>query len=141
MSTHGYIGRTDTNDPSILHLRYVHSDANFNALLPTLQSICRITFSGDTAAMLDAVLASDWFYLNAATTSDHSGLSGDEPVPGIGVTLGGAPTGEPRQTTFDHLGNDGDGEFIYLIDPTHGVVSLHSPDRGALPLGRHFLTA
>ncbi|MFC0027983.1 hypothetical protein ACFFMM_00395 [Micromonospora chaiyaphumensis] len=134
MSTHCFVGTTDPANPRLVYARFVLLDGYPGVVVPALAAIWVGHARRDAHALSTAILASDWEYLDPAiTATTESGLAGQRPVPGVGMTLASTTDGaidaaEPV-TVFPlsharHL----DVEWIYLIDPLTATVAVHTDD-------------
>jgi hypothetical protein len=138
VSTRCYVGAADPAHPHLVHARFVLVDGHPAAIVPVLARIWAGHAHRDTRALVTAVLAHDWEYLDNTITADTtSSFAGQQPVPGVGMTLATTTAGvvdppEPasvfplRQAT--HL----DATWIYLIDPDTATATVHSDDGDAL---------
>jgi hypothetical protein len=139
MGTRAYVGRPDPTDPTIVHLRYVHSDATPEYMVPTIAAIVQHTFAGDTTATVTALLEHTWTYLGVDVTDAHTSLHGDTPVAGVGMSIGTAEA-EPPTTmpaaTLDRLWV----RWIYLIDPHASTLTVLSTDDPANPTATYTFT-
>ncbi|MGC4815090.1 hypothetical protein ACLQ29_31635 [Micromonospora sp. DT228] len=137
MDTICYVSATDPVRPSIVRARYVHFDGYPLALIPQLRGIWTKTARRDTHALIDAVLAHDWYYLGSDVTPDTRSFPNQHPVRGVGVTLDDA---EPEPVTVFPLSRavDLDASWIYVINPTDHTITAHTGDgdpAGVHPLG------
>ncbi|MFG3302917.1 hypothetical protein [Micromonospora chersina] len=135
MSSHCYLGVTEPDRPRLAHARFVLCDGHPSAILPTLAAIWAGHAHYDTRALITAILACDWEYLDPdITAATHSGFAGQHTVPGVGMTLaltcadGTVDVLEPL-TLFplshaQHL----DIAWIYLLDPDTATVAVHTDD-------------
>lgn len=133
MGTRGHIGHARPDDPTTLLLRYVHSDASASDLLVALQDIHHRTFAGDITAMLNAVMAHDWVYLDADTTAHDTAMTGDEPVPGVGMALPTNLTDGTVTVPTDKVG-DLDSTCVCLIDADARTITALIGDAPATVL-------
>ncbi|MEV0005654.1 hypothetical protein AB0H28_25685 [Micromonospora sp. NPDC050980] len=136
MDTSCYVSVTDPVQPSIVRARYVHFDGYPLALIPQLRGIWAKTARRDTHALIDAVLAHDWFYLGFDITRNTRSFPNQHPVRGVGVTLDDAP--EPVTVFPLSRAVDLGASWIYVISPTDDTVSVHTGDGdpvGVHPLG------
>ncbi|MFF4893394.1 hypothetical protein [Micromonospora chersina] len=145
MSSHCYVGITEPDHPRLAHARFVLCDGHPSAMLPSLATIWAGHARYDTRALVTAILACDWQYLHPdITAATPSGLAGQHPVPGVGMTLastcadGTVDVLEPL-TVFPlsharHL----DVEWIYLLDPDTATVAVHTDDGS--PVARYPLS-
>ncbi|MFG1952454.1 hypothetical protein [Micromonospora sp. NPDC048830] len=130
MSTHCYIGATSPDNPHLVHARFVLFDGHPAVVLPTLAAIWDGHVDHDTAALITAILAHDWEYLDPdITATTRSAFPGQRPVPGVGMTL--ASEAEPSEpvTVFPlcharHL----DTEWIYLVEADTATIAVYSSD-------------
>lgn len=139
MGTRAYVGRPDPADPTIVHLRYVHSDAVPDYMVPTITAIVRHTFAGDTTATAAALLEHTWAYLGVDVTDNHTSLHGDTPVAGVGMILGAAEA-EPPTTMPAAALDELWVRWIYLIDPHAGTLTVLSTDDPASPTATYTFT-
>ncbi|MGR6319971.1 hypothetical protein Q2K19_26030 [Micromonospora soli] len=135
MSSHCYVGITEPDQPRLAHARFVLCDGHPSAILPSLAATWARHAHYDTRALVTAVLACDWEYLDPdMTAATRSAVAGQLPVPGVGMTLastcadGAVDVLEPV-TVFPlshsrHL----DVEWIYLLDPDTATVAVHTDD-------------
>ncbi|MEU5726850.1 hypothetical protein ABZ783_34240 [Micromonospora sp. NPDC047738] len=134
MSTHCFIGTTDSAKPHLVHARFVLFDGHPGVVVPTLAAIWVGHARRDAEALNTAILASDWEYLDPATTAaTGSGFGGQRPVPGVGMTLASTTDGAieaPEPVTVFPLSQARhlDAEWIYLIDPLTATVAVHTDD-------------
>ncbi|GAB3852329.1 hypothetical protein ACFPIJ_42180 [Dactylosporangium cerinum] len=139
MGTRAFVGRRDATDPTVAHLRYVHSDAVPEYMVPTLVAITQVTFAGDSTATVAALLAHTWAYLGADVTEEDTFLDGDTPVPGVGMILGAAETQPPTTLPVARLA-DLPAQWVYLIDPHAGTLTVLSTDDPANPAAIYTFT-
>ncbi|MFG2043948.1 hypothetical protein [Dactylosporangium sp. NPDC048998] len=139
MGTRGYVGRPDATDPTLLHLRYVHSDAVPEYMAPTLVAIQQVTFAGDTTATVTALLSCVWAYLGADVTASNAFPAGDTPVPGVGMAIHAAPA-DPPITVPTHRIGELSGQWIYLLDPQTNTLTVLSTDDPANPAATYTFT-
>ncbi|MEV6377653.1 hypothetical protein [Micromonospora musae] len=137
MDTSCYVSANDPTQPSVLRARYVHFDAYPLALIPRLRGIWAKIARHDTHALIDAILADDWFYLESDVTPDTRSFPNQHPVRGVGVTFDDA---EPEPVTVFPLSRAVDlgASWIYVINPTDHTVTAHTGDGdpvGVHPLG------
>jgi hypothetical protein len=133
VSSHCYVGATDPNDPHLVHARFVLVDGHPNVVLPTVAGIWAGHARYDTRALVTAVLAHDWEYLDPdATPATVSGFAGHHPVPGVGMPLAaaGGAVGAPEPVTVFSLchARHLDAGWIYLIDAATAMVAVHADD-------------
>ncbi|MGQ5265233.1 hypothetical protein ACTWLT_31220 [Micromonospora sp. ZYX-F-536] len=134
MSTHCYIGATDPDSPHLVHARFVLFDGHPSHVLPALAAIWAGSARYHTRALIAAILACDWEYLDAhITATTRSGFAGQRPVPGVGMTLASTTDGvidAPEPVTVFPLCHAGhlDAEWIYLIDPGTATTAVHTGD-------------
>ncbi|MEV0133678.1 hypothetical protein AB0H83_35100 [Dactylosporangium sp. NPDC050688] len=140
MGTRGYVGCPDATDPTVVHLRYVHSDAVPEDMVPALTAIQQLTFSGDTAATVTALLRRTWAYLGADVTTDDTFLAGDTPIAGVGMAIDAAPTDPPTAVPVARL-DELSGPWVYLIDPAANTLTVLSTDDPDHPVARYTFTA
>ena len=57
-----------------MHLRYVHSDAVPDYMVPTITAIAQHTFAGDLTATAVALLEHTWAYLGVDVTDKDASL-------------------------------------------------------------------
>ncbi|WP_346535513.1 hypothetical protein [Micromonospora sp. DPT] len=138
MTSRCYVGATDPHRPHIVRARFVLFDGYPTAVIPALAGIWAGHAHRDTHALVAAVLAHDWEYLDPTTSSEGPGR-----VPDVGVPLAGpdglAAAPEPV-TVFPlsqavHL----DVPWIYLIDTDTHSVAVYTGDGEAA--GRYHLDA
>ncbi len=131
MSTHCYIGATtDPDHPHLAHARFVLFDGHPAVVLPTLAAIWSGHAHHDTAALITAILAHDWEYLDPdITATTHSPFAGQRPVPGVGMTLASEVDPQEPVTVFPlcHAGHL-DAEWIYLIEADTSTIAVHTSD-------------
>lgn len=139
MGTRAYVGRPDPTDPTTVHLRYVHSDATPEYIVPTITAIAAHTFAGDITATAAALLEHTWAYLGVDVTDAHTFLAGDIPVAGVGMVLGAAEAEPPDTMPVAELG-DLPARWIYLIDPHAGTLTVLSTDDVTTPTATHTFT-
>ncbi|MEV0157592.1 hypothetical protein AB0H57_28240 [Micromonospora sp. NPDC050686] len=63
MSTHCFVGTTDSANPHLVHARFVLFDCHPGVVVPTLAAIWVGHAHRDAHALNTAILASDWEYL------------------------------------------------------------------------------
>ncbi|MEV4481828.1 hypothetical protein [Micromonospora coxensis] len=132
MSSHCYVGATDPDNPHLAHTRFVLSNGRPRMVLPTLAAVWAGRARYDTRALVTAILAYDWEYLDPYTPASLMGLAGHRPVPGVGMALtstGATVDGPEPVTVFPlcharHL----DADWIYLIDVGTATVAVHADD-------------
>ncbi|MFF4810003.1 hypothetical protein ACFY03_17490 [Micromonospora chersina] len=77
MSSHCYVGVTEPNHPRLAHARFVLCDGHPSVILPSLAAIWARHARYDTRALVTAILACDWEYLDpditGATRSPFAG--------------------------------------------------------------------
>jgi hypothetical protein len=146
VSTHCYVGTTDPAQPHLVHARFVLADGHPAVVVATLARIWTGRAHRDGRALVQALLAHDWEYLDATITAARvSVFAGQRPIPGIGMTLattipeGHMEAAEPL-TVFPlsqaaHL----DAQWIHLIDPATATVTVHTDD--GEPVGHYRLDA
>ncbi|WP_371409319.1 hypothetical protein OG423_05565 [Micromonospora zamorensis] len=127
MGTICYVSAIDAAQPSIVRARYVHFDGYPLAFIAQLRGIWASTARRDTQALIDAVLAHDWFYLGSDVTPDTRSFPHQHPVGGVGVTLDDS---EPEPATVFPLSHavDLDASWIYVISPADDTVTVHTGD-------------
>ncbi|MFI7523800.1 hypothetical protein [Micromonospora globbae] len=128
VNTHCYIGATRPENPHLVHARFV-LDGYPAVVLPALAAIWAGHTHHDTTALIAAILAHDWEYLDPdITATTLSPFAGQRPVPGVGMTLA-SEVNPPEQVTAFPLCHAGhlDAEWIYLIE-ANGTVAVHSGD-------------
>ncbi|SCG77680.1 hypothetical protein [Micromonospora inositola] len=145
MSTHCYVGTTGPTNPHVVHARFVLFDGYPAAVVPTLARIWAHHARRDAAALAAAVLAHDWECLDHRITAvTTSAFAGQQPVPGVGMTLATSSGGvvDPAEpvSVFPlcqavHL----DAGWIYVIDPATATVTVHTDDGD--PIARYRLDA
>jgi hypothetical protein len=135
MSTRCYVGTTDPRHPHLVRARFVLHDGYPSVIVATLSQIWARHAHGDTTALIDAILAHDWEYLDPDITANTtSGFAGQYPAPGIGMTLAATtPDGslcEPEPVCVFPLAQAGelDAQWIYLVDPVTDTVTVHCAD-------------
>ncbi|WP_319461458.1 hypothetical protein [Micromonospora sp. RTP1Z1] len=135
MSTRCYIGTTDPHRPHLVHARFVLFDGHPAAVIPALAGIWTGHARHDTRALIAAVVAHDWAYLDPTITAAPTcGFAGQHPVPGVGMTLASTSSDgtveAPEPVTVFPLSQAAhlDGLWIYLIDPTAARVTVHTDD-------------
>ncbi|MEU7171510.1 MULTISPECIES: hypothetical protein [Micromonospora] len=134
MSTSCFIGATSADAPHLVHARYVLFDGHPTVVLPTLAAIWSRHAHHDTAALISAVLAHDWEHLDPDTTAaTASGFAGQQPVPGVGMTLASSTDGvidAPEPVTVFPLCHAGhlDVEWVYLIGAGTSTIGVHTSD-------------
>ncbi len=130
MSIHCYIGATSPDKPHLVHARFVHFDGHPAVVPATLAAIWAGHADHDTAALITAILANDWEYLDPdITTATLSPFAGQRPVPGVGMTLASEVQPPEPVTVFPlcharHL----DTEWVYLIDAGTDTIAVHDSD-------------
>ncbi|MEU8299717.1 hypothetical protein AB0C04_20890 [Micromonospora sp. NPDC048909] len=134
VSTHCYIGVITPDNPRLVHARFVLFDCQPSVVLPTLAAIWAGHARYDTPALITAILAGDWEYLDPdITATTGSGIARQHPVPGVGMTLAcindGTVDGEEPVTVFPlchaaHL----DAEWIYLVEAGTATIGVHTGD-------------
>ncbi|MEV6931374.1 hypothetical protein AB0M46_43720 [Dactylosporangium sp. NPDC051485] len=139
MGTRGYVGCPDTTDPTIVHLRYVHSDAIPEYLVPALTEIQEQTFHGDTAATATALLRCTWAYLGTDVSTDTTFLAGDTPIAGVGMAIEATPTDPPTAVPVARLGELWE-PWVYLIDPATNTLTVLSTDDPTNPAATYTFT-
>ncbi|OKI45717.1 hypothetical protein [Micromonospora sp. CB01531] len=128
MRTHCYIGATRPENPHLVHGRFVLFDGHPAVVLPTLAAIWAGHAHHDAAALITAILAHDWEYLDPdITATTLSPFTGQRPVPGVGMTLGSEVDPPEPVTVFPlcharHL----DTEWIYLIEANTDTIAVHT---------------
>ncbi|MGC5022804.1 hypothetical protein [Micromonospora sp. DT47] len=143
MSTRCYIGTIDIHRPHLVHARFVFFDGHPAAVISALAGIWTGHARHDTAALIAAVLAHDWAYLDPTITTAASRLAGQYPVPGVGMALASTSADgmveAPEPVTVFPLSQAAhlDGLWIYLIDPTADRVTVHTDD--GEPVARYHL--
>ncbi|WP_433288476.1 hypothetical protein [Micromonospora sp. CA-244673] len=135
MSSHCYVGVTEPDHPHLAHARFVLCDGHPSVILPSLAAIWAGPARYDTRALVTAILACDWEYLDPdMTAATHSAFTGQLPVPGVGMTLASTCTDEtvdtPEPVTVFPLCHSRhlDVEWIYLVDPDTATVAVHTDD-------------
>ncbi|GIJ08436.1 hypothetical protein ACFFMR_29190 [Micromonospora andamanensis] len=134
MSTPCYIGATSPDTPHLAHARYVLFDGRPAVVLPALAAIWARHAHHDTAALIGAVLAHDWEHLDPDTTAaTTSAFAGQQPVPGIGMTLASSTNGvadTPEPITVFPLCHAGhlDVEWVYLIEADTATIGVYTSD-------------
>ncbi|MBM0259526.1 hypothetical protein [Micromonospora sp. 4G55] len=139
MSIHCYVGTPDHANPHVVHARFVRRDGQPTAVVPTLARIWAGRARRDAHALAAAVLAYDWEYLDDTITATACTLSGQHPVPGVGMPVG-APAAcgavvdasEPVSVFPLCRAGDLDTPWVYLIDPATSTVTVHTDDGEAL---------
>jgi hypothetical protein len=129
VNTHCYIGASRPENPHLVHARFVFVDGHPAVVLPTLAAIWAGRTHHDTTALIAAILAYDWEYLDPdITATTLPPFAGQRPVPGVGMTLT-SEVDPPEPVTVFPLCHAGhlDAEWIYLIGP-NGTVAVHSGD-------------
>ncbi|MCW3818595.1 hypothetical protein ONA91_29565 [Micromonospora sp. DR5-3] len=130
MSTHCYIGATRPDNPHLVHARFVLFDGHPAVVVPTLATIWAGHAHHDTIALITAILAHDWEYLDPDTIATTlSPFAGQRPVPGVGMTLA-SEVDPPEPVTVFPLCHAGhlDAEWIYLIGPDTDTIAVHTSD-------------
>ncbi|MFC0030153.1 hypothetical protein ACFFMM_11545 [Micromonospora chaiyaphumensis] len=135
MSSHCYVGVTEPHRPRLAHARFVLCGGHPSAVLPTLAAIWARHAHYNTRALVTAILASDWEYLDQdITAAAHSAFTGKHPVPGVGMALAsicaGGTVDAPESVTVFPLSHARhlDVEWIYLLDPDSATVAMHADD-------------
>ncbi|WP_435124410.1 hypothetical protein [Micromonospora tulbaghiae] len=132
MNTHCYVGATDPDRPHLVHARSVLVNGHPSVVLPALAAI----WAGnayDTRALITAILAYDWQYLDPDITATV-GYAGRRPVPGVGITLaataGGGAIDAPEPVTVFPLCHAAhlDVDWIYLIETATATIAVHTDD-------------
>ncbi|MEO3780479.1 hypothetical protein ABGB16_27430 [Micromonospora sp. B11E3] len=129
MSTHCYIGTTSPDNPHLVHARFVLFDGHPAVVLPALAAIWAGHTDHDTTALITAILAHDWEYLDPhITATTRSPFPRQRPVPGVGMTSSEVDPPEPV-TVFPlcHAGHL-DAEWIYLIEADTSTIAVHTGD-------------
>jgi hypothetical protein len=146
VSTSCYVGAADPHNPHLVRARYVHSDGHPHRMIETLHHIWATTAHLSTTTLIEVILAHDWDYLDACTDAGTtSGLSGQYPVVGVGMTLAATTPGgslaDPEPVSVFPLSRAGelDAAWIYLLDPATDTATVHTDD--GEPVGVHPLTA
>ncbi|MEU2610688.1 hypothetical protein ABZ570_03745 [Micromonospora sp. NPDC007271] len=130
MSTHCYIGATRPENPHLVHARFVLFDGHPAVVLPTLAAIWAGHADHDISALITAILAEDWEYLDPdITATTLSPFAGQRPVPGVGMTLA-SEVDPPEPVTVFPLchARHFDAEWIYLIESGTGTIAVHTSD-------------
>ncbi|MEV0811347.1 hypothetical protein [Micromonospora sp. NPDC050200] len=130
MSTHCYVGATDPDNPHLVHARFVLFDGHPGVVLPALAAIWAGQAHRDTRALITAILAHDWEYLDPdATATTRSGFAGQRPVPDVGMTLA-SEVDPPEPVTVFPLCHAGhlDADWIYLIEADTTAIGVHTGD-------------
>ncbi|MGW3890480.1 hypothetical protein ACWD69_17470 [Micromonospora chokoriensis] len=122
-----YVSAIDPAQPSIVHARYVHFDGYPLPLIAHLRRIWATTARRDTQALIDAVLAHDWYYLRSDVTPDTRSLPHQHPVVGVGVTFDDTES-EPAAVFPLSRAVDLDASWIYVINPADDTVIVHTGD-------------
>jgi hypothetical protein len=134
VSTHCYVGATDPDHPHLVHARFVLFDGHPNVVLPALAAIWAGHAYRNAQALITAILACDWEFLDAGiTATSRCGFAGQRPVPGVGMSLAGTSDGTvdaPEPVTVFPLCHAGhlDAEWIYLIEADTVTVGVHAGD-------------
>ncbi|MET8837554.1 hypothetical protein ABZV78_27075 [Micromonospora sp. NPDC004540] len=135
MSSHCYVGITEPDHPRLAQARFVLCDGHPSAMLPSLAAIWARHAHYDTRALVTAILACDWQYLDPdITAATHSPFAGQHPMPGVGMTLASTCTDEtvdaPEPVTVFPLSHARhlDVEWLYLLDPDTATVAVHTDD-------------
>ncbi|MER7276635.1 hypothetical protein ABT369_19545 [Dactylosporangium sp. NPDC000244] len=136
MGTRGYVGCADANDPTLLHLRYVHLDADPDVMVPAITAIQQDTFGGDTAATVTALLRCTWAYLGADVTADATFLDGDTAITGVGMAIEANPANPPLTVPADRIEHL-NGQWIYLLDPQANTLTVLTADDHDAPAATH----
>ena len=140
MRTCCLVGTINPDDPTTARVQYVHSDGNPSHILPTLDRIWSHTCAHDTTALVEALLAHPWSYLDAditAATADSATFR--KPIPGVGMAnvshVDNAPEVLPLRGAFGQV------DWVYLIDPAETTVAVYAAgDATTPPLTVHHLT-
>lgn len=130
MNTPCYVGATDPHRPYLVHARSVLVDGHPSAVLPALAAIWAGHAHHDTRALITAVLACDWEYLDPDITI---AIAGRRLVPGVGMTLASTNdgvVGAPEPVTVFPLCHAAylDVDWIYLIEAATAAVAVHADD-------------
>lgn len=137
MGNRCYVGTTEPARPAIVRARYVHFGGYPSALIPQLRGVWACHTRRDTSALIDAILAHDWFYLGSHVIPGTPSFPGQHPVAGVGVTLDDTFL-EPATVFPLSRAIDLGVSWIYLINPADDTVTVHSGDGdrvGVHPLG------
>ncbi|GLI03711.1 hypothetical protein [Phytohabitans aurantiacus] len=139
MSTHCLVGTINADDPATIRVRHVHFDGHPTNILPTLDRIWSTTCAHDATALLEALLAHEWSYLDADVTADTSvTFAGERPVPGVGVAsefdVGSTVEALPVDGPVDHV------RWVYVIDPAQSTIAVYEAAELTTPLNVHCLT-
>ncbi|MFJ6199148.1 hypothetical protein [Micromonospora sp. NPDC092111] len=134
MSTHCYLGAITPENPQRVQARVVLNDGHPEVVLPALAAIWAGHAHRDTRALITAILAHDWEHLDPdVTTATVSPLAGQQPVPGVGITLNSpteASVDPPEPVTVFPLchARHLDAPWIYLLHPDVDTVTVHTTD-------------
>ncbi|MEU5529377.1 hypothetical protein ABZ744_20820 [Micromonospora chersina] len=137
MSSHCYVGVTESDRPRLAHARFVLCDGHPSVILPSLAAIWAGHAHYDTRALVTAILACDWEYLDPdMTAATRSSFAGQFPVPGVGMTLASTSTStdgtvdSPEPVTVFPLSHARhlDVDWIYLLDPGAATVAVYTDD-------------
>ncbi|MGN9807123.1 hypothetical protein [Micromonospora sp. L32] len=130
MNTPCFVGTTDPAKPHLVHARFVLLDGHPGVVVPALAAIWAAHAHCDTRALIGAVLARDWEYLDPATTATTVCGLGQQSVPGVGIPLTGCVVDAPEPVTVFPLCRAGhlDAQWIYLVDPATDTVAVHTDD-------------
>jgi hypothetical protein len=107
-------------------------------MVPALAQIQELTFRGDTAATVTALLRCTWAYLGADVSTDDTFLGGDTPIAGVGRATDATPAEPPKAVPVARLG-ELSGLWVYLIDPAVNTLTVLSTDDPASPTARYTL--
>ncbi|MEH0933981.1 hypothetical protein [Micromonospora psammae] len=145
MHAHCYVGAADPDNPHLVRARVVLVNGYPGAVVPTLSRIWAGHAHRDTGALVTAMLAHDWEYLDDTITADTTcALPGQHPVVGVGMALSSTAASSidaPEPVTVFPLCQAAhlDAVWVYLIDCETATVAVHGDD-GA-PFGRYDLDA
>ncbi|MFI2651806.1 hypothetical protein [Micromonospora fulviviridis] len=135
MSSHCYVGVTEPDRPRLAHARFVLVGGHPSVILPSLAVIWARHAHYDTRALVTAILACDWAYLDPdITAATRSAFAGQHPVPGVGMALFSTRTDgtvdAPEPVTVFPLSHARhlDVEWIYLLEPDTATVVVHTDD-------------
>lgn len=135
MSSHCYVGVTEPDRSHLAHARFVRCDGHPSVILPSLAAIWAGLAHYDTRALVTAILACDWEYLDPdITAATPSPFAGQLPAPGVGMPLASTCTDgtvdSPEPVTVFPLSHARhlDVEWIYLLDPDTATVAAHTDD-------------
>ncbi|MET7970889.1 hypothetical protein [Micromonospora sp. NPDC005305] len=135
MSSHCYVGVTEPDRPHLARARFVLCDGHPSVILPSLAAIWAGPAHYDTRALVTAILACDWEYLDPdITAATRSPFAGQHPVPGVGMILAStcadATVDVLEPLTVFPLSHAGhlDVEWIYLLDPDTATVAVYTDD-------------